>query len=49
MKSVLYAEDDPDDVFFMERAFDQLGVKARLLTVQDGFLEAGNSWILVQL
>jgi CheY-like chemotaxis protein len=36
MKCVLYAEDEPDDVFFMELAFQKMGASARLLTVRDG-------------
>ena len=36
MKVVLYAEDDADDVFFMERAFHQAGIGARLVTVPHG-------------
>jgi CheY-like chemotaxis protein len=36
MKSVLYADDDGDDVFFMRRAFDQHGTEARLFTVKNG-------------
>jgi CheY-like chemotaxis protein len=36
MKWVLYAEDEPDDVFFMERAFKRNETGARLVTVQHG-------------
>ena len=35
-KSVLYAEDEPDDIFFMKRAFRQAGVGEQLRTVNDG-------------
>ena len=33
---VLYAEDDPNDVFFMTRAFEQLGVRDALHIVSTG-------------
>ena len=36
MKRVLYAEDEPDDVFFMELAFQKTGAETLLLTVRDG-------------
>ncbi len=35
-KLVLYAEDDENDVFFMERAFQQAGIEHRLQAVADG-------------
>jgi CheY-like chemotaxis protein len=35
-KAVLYAEDEPDDVFFMERAFRRAGIEHGLHTVADG-------------
>ena len=38
MKFILYAEDDPNDIFFMERAFKKSGVSAQLFTVPDGAL-----------
>jgi len=34
--SVLYAEDEPDDVFFLKRAFKQAGIEEQLRTVSDG-------------
>ena len=36
MKPILYAEDEQDDVFFMQRAFRQAGVQQTLQTVSDG-------------
>ena len=36
MKTVLYAEDYPDDVFFMKRAFKQLASDIRLFIVNNG-------------
>lgn len=33
---VLYAEDDPNDVFFMTRAFEQLGLREALHVVSTG-------------
>src|SRR3954468_16630522 len=36
MKPILYAEDEPDDVFFMQRAFRQAGIEHPLLAVRDG-------------
>jgi len=36
MKTVLYVEDEPDDVFFMQRAFDNARLEARLISVADG-------------
>lgn len=33
---VLYAEDDPNDVFFMTRAFEQLGLREALQVVSTG-------------
>src|ERR1041384_3523205 len=35
-KSVLYAEDEPDDIFFMKRAFRPAGIGEQLRTVNDG-------------
>jgi CheY-like chemotaxis protein len=35
-KPVLYAEDDEDDVFLMQRAFSKAGIPNPLRTVQDG-------------
>lgn len=35
-KSVLYAEDDENDVFFMERAFSKLKIRSALQVVPDG-------------
>jgi CheY-like chemotaxis protein len=37
-KPILYAEDDEDDVFLMERAFRQAGIVNRLQIVPDGKL-----------
>ena len=34
--SVLVAEDDPDDAFFMQRAFEHSALPNRLFVVQDG-------------
>ena len=36
VKPVLYVEDDGDDVFFMRRAFDKVGVGHPLVLVPDG-------------
>lgn len=36
MNPVLYAEDEVDDIFFMQRAFRQAGVEQALLIVNDG-------------
>lgn len=36
MKTILYVEDEPDDVFFMERAFTKTRVDARLMPVPNG-------------
>lgn len=36
MKPILYAEDEPDDIFFMQRAFEQAEIKQPLQTVSDG-------------
>jgi CheY-like chemotaxis protein len=36
MKIILYAEDEPDDVFFMERAFTKTAIDARLVSVPNG-------------
>jgi len=36
MESILYAEDEPDDVFFMERAFKEAGLELALQTVTHG-------------
>jgi len=36
MKPILYAEDEQDDVIFMERAFRQAGIEHPLHTVSDG-------------
>jgi CheY-like chemotaxis protein len=36
MISVLYAEDEPDDIFFMERAFKEAGIEQPLYSVPDG-------------
>ena len=36
MRPILYAEDEPDDVFFMERAFKEAGIEQPLQTVTDG-------------
>jgi len=36
MKSILYIEDEPDDVFFIQRAFKQTGIEQSLQTVSDG-------------
>jgi CheY-like chemotaxis protein len=38
LKPVLYAEDDENDVFFMQRAFQKLQIPNVLLTVPDGRL-----------
>jgi CheY-like chemotaxis protein len=38
LKPVLYAEDDENDVFFMERAFEKLKIPNPLRTVTDGKL-----------
>ena len=38
LRPILYAEDDENDVFLMQRAFDRLGVKNRLRNVSDGKL-----------
>lgn len=35
-KLILYAEDDENDAFFMERAFKQAGIQHRLQIVTDG-------------
>jgi CheY-like chemotaxis protein len=34
--SVLYAEDNPDDAYFMQRAFEQAGVPNPLIILKDG-------------
>lgn len=36
MKPILYAEDEPDDIFFLQRAFRAAGIEAPLRTVPDG-------------
>ena len=36
MNVILYADDEPDDVFFMRRAFEQAGIEQPLHTVHDG-------------
>lgn len=36
MKPVLYVEDEPDDVFFLQRAFRAAGIEAPLQAVPDG-------------
>jgi CheY-like chemotaxis protein len=36
MKTVLYAEDYPDDAFFMRRAFETLAPDSRLVVVNNG-------------
>lgn len=36
MRTILYAEDNPDDAFFMRRAFDKAGLPERLVIVPDG-------------
>lgn len=36
MNVILYADDEPDDVFFMRRAFEQAGVDQPLQIVHDG-------------
>lgn len=36
MKPILYADDEPDDIFFMQRAFEQAGIEQPLLTVNSG-------------
>lgn len=36
MKPILYAEDEPDDIFFMRRAFEQAEIEQPLQTVSDG-------------
>lgn len=36
MTPILYAEDEPDDVFFMERAFKEAGIAQPLQIVTDG-------------
>ena len=38
LRPILYAEDDENDVFLMQRALDRLGVKNRLRNVSDGKL-----------
>jgi CheY-like chemotaxis protein len=35
-QAVLYVEDEPDDVFFMQRAFDRASIDHSLVTVADG-------------
>jgi CheY-like chemotaxis protein len=35
-RPVLYVEDEENDVFFMQRAFDQAGLRNPLLTVENG-------------
>jgi CheY-like chemotaxis protein len=35
-KPILYAEDDKDDAYFMERAFNQAGLANELIIVPDG-------------
>jgi CheY-like chemotaxis protein len=35
-KTVLLVEDDPNDVYFMERAMQQAGLSEQLRTVEDG-------------
>lgn len=37
-RTILYVEDEADDVFFMRRAFDRSGVQSRLHTVENGEL-----------
>lgn len=36
MRPILYAEDEADDVFFLQRAFRSAGINAPLHTVNDG-------------
>ncbi len=36
MKPILYVEDEPDDIFFMRRAFEKAGIEQPLQTVPDG-------------
>jgi CheY-like chemotaxis protein len=36
MKPILYAEDEEDDAFFMQRAFQQAGIPNPLVIVPDG-------------
>jgi len=36
MKTVLYAEDDPDDVFFFQRAFKKVAPAGSLFVVENG-------------
>lgn len=36
MKPILYVEDEPDDIFFMQRAFEKAGIEQPLQIVPDG-------------
>jgi len=36
MNNIFYAEDEPDDVFFLQRAFKEAGVQNALSVVTDG-------------
>ncbi|MDB6038873.1 MAG: two-component system response regulator [Verrucomicrobiales bacterium] len=36
MKPILYAEDEKNDAFFMERAFEKVGISNPLIVVSDG-------------
>jgi CheY-like chemotaxis protein len=36
IRPVLYAEDEEDDTFFLQRAFAQVGVEQKLIVVPDG-------------
>ena len=36
MKPILYAEDEKNDAFFMERAFEKVGISNQLIVVSDG-------------
>jgi CheY-like chemotaxis protein len=36
MKPILYAEDEKNDAFFMERAFEKVGIANPLIVVSDG-------------
>ena len=36
MMPILYAEDEPDDIFFMERAFKEAAIEQPLYSVADG-------------